>query len=1079
MQIGLLGLLEVRVDGAAVDVAGSRLRRLLTRLALDAGRPVSSAALVDAVWGEHPLGDQANALQSLVSRLRRSLGDAQAVQPSAAGYRLAANPADIDVHRFERLAAEGAAALRRGDPAAAQPVLRDALALWRGPALADCADAPFAVAPIARLDDLRLAATADRLAADLALGRAPAVVAELEALTLEHPLDERFTALLIKALRAAGRAPDALAAYQRLRDVLVDELGVDPSPELQELHLAVLRGERPPPSAPAGSSRRTNLRATLTSFVGRDEEAARIVKLLNESRLVTLVGTGGSGKTRLATEAAASLLDEYDSIWLVELAPVTDPAEVPDAVLGSIGRRDATTRIDPDAPRRPSEAVDELLGVLAARRALLVVDNCEHLLDGVAELVDTLLAGCPRLAVLATSREPLAITGEALVVLAPLPVPALGSTVALALESPAVQLFADRGAAARSEFVVDESTVADVVEIVRRLDGLPLAIELAAARLRTLPVHEIAARLSDRFRLLTGGSRTALPRHRTLHAVVEWSWDLLTPAERLLAERLAVFPAGATLTSATAVTVGGAVCEGDVGELLSALVDKSLLVVEDAGPRYRMLETIREFGIDRLAERGETDAVRAAHARYFAAVAAATVVELRDHRQRRALDTLADEHENILAGLRHLCAIGDAPAATQVVVDLNQYWAMTGRHTEAVTWLDLVLALPADKVDRDLRLTAIAMRVVNLVASTQVGTPDLEGVDPREAILPWLDQVLAIDAAQQPMIAVVKPVLLWFTNDLERLPRYLDEAISHADPWVRATGLTLRARFSENQGDVDLVRADVDAAIAEYAAVGNDLGLASVMPLAASLRTYDGDLAGAVELLTQADELTSGEGIGLDLDDRLFVLLRLADLYARQGDVERAWHYALLADDQAQATGSPEWLALTAGLRSAVKRIAGDRAAAVELQDEAERQLARASNTRFAVDHGRAIIGAARVELLLECGEPDAARTALRAAYSAGRASRDMPIVAIVTVAAAALALTDGDADTAAYRLGLAARLRGADDPTGLSVAPVAAGAREVLGADGFQERWSAGWSASRAEAIDLADPSPDQVRRR
>ncbi len=257
MQIGLLGPLEVRVNGVAVDVAGSRLRSLLTRLALDAGRPVSVGALVDAVWGAYPPGDQANALQSLVSRLRRSLGDAQAVQPSSAGYRLAADPGDVDVHQFERLAADGAAALRRGDPATARPMLRRALSLWRGPALADCADAAFAAAPIARLDDLRLAAMADRLAADLSLQRAPAVVAELEALTREHPLDERFAALLMKALRATGRTSDALAAYQRLRELLVDELGVDPSPELQELHLSVLRGEQPPrpaarPDMPGG-----------------------------------------------------------------------------------------------------------------------------------------------------------------------------------------------------------------------------------------------------------------------------------------------------------------------------------------------------------------------------------------------------------------------------------------------------------------------------------------------------------------------------------------------------------------------------------------------------------------------------------------------------------------------------------------------------------------------------------------------------------------------------------------------------------------------------------------------------------
>src|SRR6476646_1956793 len=409
MQIGLLGPLEVRVNGVTVDIAGTRLRGLLTRLALDAGRPISAGALVDAVWGEYPPGDQANALQSLVSRLRRSLGDAHAVQPSAAGYRLLADPGDVDVHQFQRLAADGAAALRRGDPATAEPMLRRALALWRGPALADCADAAFAAAP------------------------------------------------LIKALRAERRTAEALAAYHRLRQLLVDELGVDPTPELQELHLSVLRGDPAPPSSTAGFTRRTNLRATLTSFVGRDEEAARIVKLLDESRLVTLVGTGGSGKTRLATEAASSLLDDYDAIWLVELAPVTDPAEIPYAVLASIGRRDATTRSDPDAPRRPSEAVDELRGVLTARRAMLVVDNCEHLLDGVAQLVDTLLADCPQLAVLATSREPLAITGEALVVLAPLPVPALGSTVEQALASPAVQLFADRGAAARPEFGIDEA----------------------------------------------------------------------------------------------------------------------------------------------------------------------------------------------------------------------------------------------------------------------------------------------------------------------------------------------------------------------------------------------------------------------------------------------------------------------------------------------------------------------------------------------------------------------------------------------------------------------------------------------
>ena len=1074
MQIGLLGPLEVRVNGVAVDVAGSRLRSLLTRLALDAGRPVSAGALVDAVWGAYPPGDQANALQSLVSRLRRSLGDAQAVQPLSAGYRLAADPGDIDVHQFERMAADGAAALRRGDPATARPMLRRALSLWRGPALADCADAAFAAAPIARLDDLRLAAMADRLAADLSLQRAPAVVAELEALTREHPLDERFAALLIKALRAAGRTSDALSAYQRLRELLVDELGVDPSPQLQELHVSVLRGEQPPPSGTAGYARRTNLRATLTSFVGRDEEAARIVKLLNESRLVTLVGTGGSGKTRLATEAASSLLDDYDAIWLVELAPVTDPAEIPYAALASIGRRDATTRSDPDAPRRPSEAVDELRGVLTARRAMLVVDNCEHLLDGVAQLVDTLLADCPQLAVLATSREPLAITGEALVVLAPLPVPVLGSTVEQALASPAVQLFADRGAAARPEFGIDEATVDDGVEIVRRLDGLPLAIELAAARLRTLPVHEVAARLSDRFRLLTGGSRTALPRHRTLRAVVEWSWDLLAPAEWLLAERLAVFPAGATTASAAAVCADDRVRRVDIPDLLAALVDKSLLVLEDDGPRYRMLETIREFGIDRLAERGEVDAVRTEHARYFADLITDLVPQLRDRRQRAAMRVIAEEHDNVLAALRHLVDRGDAGPALRLVVALNQYWGLTGRHTEALTWLELALRLPSEDVDSDLWLTAVALRVMNRA----VGAPG--GRQPRDEILDILDDVLALDVTNTPILAIVKPFLLFIAGREEQAADYLSRALANPDPWIQATSLAMRARFAENSGDVVAVRVDTAAAIARYESVGDEVGLASVLPLAAGLLAYDGDVSGAVNLLTKALRLLDDQSAGaIEVDDRLYILLRLSDMHGRLGEWAAASSYAQAASEMADSIGSAEWRALTAVLRGGVLRASGELEAAQRLQTEAEDLLSHATRSRFTMHHGTALVAAFGAAAAVDAGDMELARRQVDTAYTAGRASRDMPIVATVVVAEAMLALACDDAAIAAWLLGLAARIRGADDPTDLMVAQVTAGAREMLGAGSFHEQWSAGWAASRADAIDLADPSGGQVRRR
>jgi len=343
VQIAILGPLEVRDGDLLVDVAGSRLRSLLIRLALDPGRPVSASALVDAVWGDQPPAEAANALQSLVSRLRRALGGAATVGQSPTGYRLAIEPDDVDATRFEQLARAGATAMRIGEQSKAAATLRQALAMWRGSALADVEGAPFAMATTTRLDELRLSATQDRIEADLALGHAAEVVAELDVLSEQHPLDERLAGLRLSALATTGRPADALADYERIRTRLADELGIDPSAELQAIHLALLRGDtvaRPAP--PTSRVPRTNLRAQLTSFVGRDEEVARIGKLLDESRLVSLVGPGGAGKTRLAIEAGSTLVDDVpDGIWFVELASVTDAVDVPQTVLGSLGLRES------------------------------------------------------------------------------------------------------------------------------------------------------------------------------------------------------------------------------------------------------------------------------------------------------------------------------------------------------------------------------------------------------------------------------------------------------------------------------------------------------------------------------------------------------------------------------------------------------------------------------------------------------------------------------------------------------------------------------------------------------------------
>ena len=428
----------------------------------------------------------------------------------------------------------------------------------------------------------------ERADIQLRRGAGPELLGELEELVGDHPLDESLMILLMRSLVAAGRVPEALDRFEQLRSFLADQLGTDPGRELQELHLQLLRGEGvAPPQPPAIVRSRSNLRAWLTSFVGRADDVERVLGSVRANRLTTIVGPGGAGKTRLASEAAARWLEDgTESAWLVELAPVTEAANIPTAILGALGLRDA--RVSERGDRPAPEAIDRLLDALRDAHCLLVVDNCEHLIEAAAAIIDLILAQAPGVRVLTTSREPLALIGEAICPLPPLTQPPVTADALEAAGFPAVQLWLDRARVARPDFVLDAETVGPVIEIVRRLDGLPLAIELAAARLRVLPAAEIAHRLSDRFRLLTGGNRAGLPRHRTLRAVVEWSWDLLSAEERLLAERLAVFPAGADSAGATVICADHRLAAADIDSLLISLVDKSLLqAIEatDQGPR--------------------------------------------------------------------------------------------------------------------------------------------------------------------------------------------------------------------------------------------------------------------------------------------------------------------------------------------------------------------------------------------------------------------------------------------------------------------------------------------------------------
>jgi len=1023
--VRILGPLEV--DGVAVG--GGRLRALLARLALDAGRPVTAGALVDAVWDTELPADQTHSLQSLVSRLRRALGDADAVAQVPGGYVLSA---EVDAHRFEKLAADGAA---EPDPERSARLLREALELWRGPALADLTDYRFALSAATRLDDLRLSAIADRIDADLQLGRGDRLVHELEGLSAEHPLNERLAAQLISALYAAGRQADALAAYERVRMRLNEELGVPPSPELQAAHLAVLRGETARPEPPK-STARTNLPAPVTSFVGREREIAHIGELLERSRLVTLVGPGGAGKTRLAREAVAGWVDRVaDGVWMAELAPVTSDLEIVPAVLGVFGVREATVS---DRPMPARDTLERLLDILGDREAILVLDNCEHLIAPVAELVERLLAACPRLRVVATSREALAIAGESLAPVPPLGLPAPGADVEEALAHPAVKLFADRASAAVPGFQVDETAI----EICRRLDGLPLALELAAARLRSMPIADLAERLDDRFRLLTGGSRTALARHRTLRAVVDWSWELLPEEERRLARRLAVFPAGATVESASAV-LGADAFDG-----LVALVDRSLLqLVPDTAPvRYRMLETIREYGLERLEEAGELDSARAAHARYFAELAETAEPRLRRPGQKQWFARMQDERENILAGLRYLGDSGDARGAIHLAVTLLWFWLLSGSQTESTAWLDFALAVEGDS-DPDEHLIASTIRGFERLTDAE------NAEEMRGHMSAVLDQVQGLNDRKHPLAAVAKPVMALFAGEEDRVRAFQEDAAAHPDPWVHAALHLLAAGRAENDGDVATMRAALQDARTAFAEVGDAWGLAMSLFLDTGRLMLAGELEAARRGIEEAQEALAG--LNPDTGGGMFDT-RMADVLLRLGRIDEARERALRARRR-RDIGADD----TAFAQASLARIAwvsGDvEAAQAELADARER-LERRGRSLPEQSHGWALIESLSAILAAQAGELDDAERYIATGLPLALATTDMPIVASVGVAAAHLAAARGRPDEAAELLGAAAAIRGADDFTSPEVAAVRDEARSAA--------YDRGRALSREEAL-------------
>jgi len=619
VEFRLLGPLEASADGRPLALGGPKQRALLALLLLHANEVVPAERALDEIWPGVDPGAAARSLQVYVSSLRKALGDAgAALQTRPGGYVLALGEDDLDAQRFETLASEGRRALREGQPQRASSLLRDALALWRGPVLADLRYEDFAQGAIDRLEELRLTAIEERIEADLSLGRQVELSAELEELVSAHPLRERFRRQLMLARYRSGRQADALAAFRDARRTLQDELGLDPGPELKELELAILRHDPALTVEPPELNARRRLPSPATTLVGRRKEVDEITELLGAARIVTLTGSGGTGKTRLAIQAAHELAGDFPhGVVFVGLAGVRNPELVVGAIAAALG-----------VPEGARPAADALAEHLRERTLLLLVDNFEQV-DAAAPALSALLAAASGLRLLVTSRHPLRIYGEH-----EFPVPPL-------VEEEAVALFVARARAVKRDFEVS----AAVSELCLLVDRLPLAIELVAARVRELSPHMMLSDLPRRLDLAVAGPRDAPARHQTLWATIEWSYDLLDGPGRTLFARLAVFVGGCTVEAAVTV------CDAAAEEVRS-LVEKSLLF--ETGPRVVMLETVREYALERLHDLGESSAIRRRHADYFLTFVLAGAELRGDPREYEWMDRLEADHENLRAAFAYL-----------------------------------------------------------------------------------------------------------------------------------------------------------------------------------------------------------------------------------------------------------------------------------------------------------------------------------------------------------------------------------------------------------------------------------------
>jgi predicted ATPase/DNA-binding SARP family transcriptional activator len=867
LEIRLLGPFEVLAGGSPADVVGSKRQALLAMLALGNGRVVAVDALVDGLWGEELPSAPRNALHHHVARLRAALGEA-ALAGSADGYAL--KNAAVDAAQFENLLAETRGALRDGDIGAAADAVAAAVDLWRGPALEGLTGTPWFDAEARRLETLRVDALEEQFEVGLALGEHRELVAPLRSAVTDNPFRERLWGQLMLALYRGGRQADALETFQEARRVLADELGLEPGPDLRQLQEAILAHDPAIAAVPAGRRRRGNLPAASTSFVGREDELGRVAALLQEQRLVTLTGPPGVGKSRLAVETARSVAKEFpDGIWLVDFARAGDGADA-DRLLAHV------------VDVRGADPLARAAMRLRDAGALVVLDACEHVLDEAARIASTLLAECPRLHVLATSREALHAAGETRVPVTP-------------LADAGLNLFLERARTARPGFAPDDDELALAVEITRRLDGLPLAIELAAARVNVLGLGEIVSILERRAALLRDGAASD-PSRTALRALVDWSYDLLHGDEKALLHELAVHRGGASLASLTR-NLG----EPTVAYLLTALVDKSIVSVSFARgtARYDLLDTVREYVLDSLEESGRLDETRAAHAEYFAALAEQAWAGLRGSEWLDWARRLELENDNLWAALAYAQDAHDSAVAVRLG-RLGWYFVLAERVSEGRRFLELAETAIGDDAPAEARIELLALlcyaatEELDLDAALAAGEHALSLAGriaaPRELGLAQL--TLAVALAQSGSEARA-----------DALMRDAYAAFEAAgDDWGAAVSSILRATGAARGADVATVAAAAAAAHRHSDAIEYDAFRVPALLLDAWVAERREDDAAAVDAYRRA--LDAATRIGFD-DHAAFAWWGLGSNARRRGDLVEAeglQRHALTAADAAGAT---------------------------------------------------------------------------------------------------------------------------------------------------------------------------------